>query len=654
MKSTSAAKIKKNISLPPGLWQLFTYGRLTSLPTAKQAIWIKAAFRRVGLGQNKEISEWTNEVIWREVPVGELVAWEVGSIFDATTFKVGKPQPIAPQIAIQELRVAFTDENCRLIRRYERDVDGNYLFYNPRLLPEDSEANTYLLQVKRETGAPLLIPCTTVLQSFWGRSSNLVHMLLDSRFLDFDRYVINTSKSSLNKSTRQACLWLRQWSLDADARFLATLAFNEEAIARGQEISKALQAAMAADGGKPHRCIGALPPHNDLVTLKVWGYELKTREGPFFYVQRLIQTSYTPPFSQLTFDRDNDGRPPKVTPPHNNGSGPDPREPIKREQRSRPRNEGASEFELGQDHPNYESTLDTTDIGRFDSVYPGISELPTEKLEQLEPKFENVAEAEVARKKRWDKLSTLPGVRQSSADAIGTTLASGQVLNDPIDTSTKPAGPPLGQLLAQVIGLAPFNSDSLRPPGVAYIDIQPVFPWRQSPAHGGQWLFSLPAEYCDFPWAWLYSDPWQLERKRGLCLRVTYFDDADAVIGAGYIVDVEGRFVKTRQKKPVPTPGTPQRVEADSEHPKGSLNAPVIYIWRQSGDHPEGADQGTLINNDDLQHLIIELLQEGGTSAREAAALKGIFCKPRRHRTDEVHLVKLLPELLEHLNDSGR
>ncbi len=649
MKNPSVRTIKKNLSLPPGLWQLFTYGRLSSLPTAKQAIWINAAFRRVGLNQNKEVSEWTDEVIWREVPVGELVAWEVGSLFDADTLTVSIPQPIGPQIENVELQVAFTDENCNLIRRYVRDRDGNYLFRNSRLLPENPEANTYFLQVKSEAEAPLLIPCTTVLQSFWGRSSNLVHMLLDSRFLDFDRYVVNMAESNFNIDTQHAYLWLRQWSLDTDAKFLATLAFNKEAVFRGQEISKSLQAAMALDSGQPHRCIRALPPHSDLVTLKLSGYKLKTKEGPFFYVQRLIETSYSPPFSQLTYDRDNDGRSKTNASGQGDGIEPNQRKPIEREQHSKICNEGASEFKLEQDHPNYQTTLETTNIGRFDAVYPGISKLQSKKLQQLELQYENVAEVEAVRKKRWSKLSTLPGVRQTSADAIGTTLASGQVLNDPIDASTKAAGPPLGDFLAQVLRHAPFDSDDLLPLGIAYIDIQPVFPWRPSFAHGGRWLFSLPAEYYAFPWAWLYSDPWQLERKRGLCLKVTYFDAVDAVVGVGYMAEIEGRFTKTRANKTISTAGAPTQVKANTNDLKNSKNSPILFIWRRPTDNDRRIDQNTSISEKDLQHLIIELIQESGTSATEAAAKRGIRCQAKRHRTAEVHLGKLLSELLMHV-----
>lgn len=648
MCAAPVSKVRKDLKLPHGLWQLFSYGRLTSLPTAKQAIWIRGYFRRVVQGQTQAILEWTDEVIWRDVPVGELVAWEIGCVFNPTDYTIQKPQPIASSITACEVQAAFTDKNCTPIRRYVRDGDGNYVFSNPRLLPEESEANTYFLQVAREGLPPLLIPCTTILQSLWGRSSSLVHMLLDSRFLDFDRYVLNTSKSTLNESTGHASIWLRQWSLDSDAKFLSTLAFNAQAVARGQKISLALQAALDPYGGIPHRCIYALPPHSDMVTLKVWGYELKTTAGMFFYVQRIIQTSYTPPFSKLTFDRDNDGRPQTGNTRDKNSDESDARKPIEREQLSKPRNEGSSEFELAQDHPNFLITEDTTDIGQFDSICPGISKLPTEKLSQQDQEFENVAEATAISERRWNRLSTLPGTRRSSAAAIGTILSSGQVLEDPIDTSIIPAGPPLDQLLRQVIELAPFHSDGLLPPGVAHIDVTPVFPWRPSPAHDGIWLFSLPAECLDFPRAWLYSDPLAMERKRGLCLRITFFDSVDAVIAAGYLVELEGRFPRARSKKEPLKMTRYGVVESEPIHPpvevtKTSLNSPVLFIWREQNG---SSTQSASIGHDDLQHLILELAEEGGTSAKEAAARKGIRCRAKRHRTNSIQLGRLLQDLL--------
>ena len=116
----SIQTVKKELSLPPGYWQIFSYGRLTELPTAKQAIWIRAYLRRVVLDDAGQVVDWTNEVEFRDVPVGELVAWDIGTIFDANTLRVLRPQPISNEAQVTDIRVAFTNDRCTLRRRYDR------------------------------------------------------------------------------------------------------------------------------------------------------------------------------------------------------------------------------------------------------------------------------------------------------------------------------------------------------------------------------------------------------------------------------------------------------------------------------------------------------------------------------------------------------
>lgn len=638
---TSSIPAKKNLDLPPGHWQIFSYGRLTALPTAKQAIWIRASFRRVIVDSSGDITEWTEEIVHRDVPVGELVAWEIGCVFDPQTRKVSQPQPICEKMSVTEVQVAFTDESCSVLRRYHRDEHHHLIFKNRRLLPEDPEANIYFLQANRPGLSPLLIPCTTVLQTFWGRSSNLIHMLLDSRFQDFDRYVLNVEKRLLNQEDAHAYIWLRQWSLDDDARFLATLAFDEGAIRRGQRISLELQAAMEPSSGKPVRCVNAWPPHSDFVTLKVLGGEFNTPAGPFFYVQNVLSSSYKPPFSKLSFDRDNDNRAGKTGEGEEEGHAVKSRKAINREQIERIAKAEATEFELDQQHPSYQTTIDSAIVGRFGSIFPGISSIEAEKLDQLETKYENVAELKEVKNRRWRSLSTLPGVAGAPADVVGTTLSSGHARFDPQDESLDPIGPPLDVLIQQVIEYMSSGPRMSLPQGIGHIDIAPIFPWQRSLVLDGLWVFSLPIEHRDYPWAWLYRDPYSRFRKRGLCLRITYFSEVGTIVGAGYLVELEGRNLKSRLKPKQgirinPPPDTPVKDnEVDSPNRR---DRPVLFIWQKS-------EQNISISDEHLRDLIIGLAQEGGTSASAAATRREIQCYVRKHSSAEFS--QLLRELLE-------
>lgn len=622
--------LKKSLNLPPGHWQLFNYGRLTEVPTVKQAIWIWGFFRKVIRDAHGVVVDWHDETEQHPIPIGEMVAWEIGSIFDAHTLRVGKPQPIDRRIALIQTQVAFTKDNCKLLARDIRGEGGKLAFANPRIPISNEDAHGYLLRVERPGDIPLLIPCSTVLQSFWGRSSNLLHMLLDSRFLDFGTYVVNISRSELSADGR-ARLWLRQWSLDSDARFLATLLWSQNAerdgnsIERGQDIALKLQASLRPDGfSQRERCIAALPPHSQPMDLELMGMPIRTSVGPFFYVQRIVKCSYRPAFNHLTFDRDNDGRPTGAASPDSAAGGNQggSRKPIARPRSGRPPASGKSEFELSSDHPGYQQTAGTTDLGRFDPIFQGIADIPAEKLSQIDTKYESVETQELAQFQRWDKLSTLPGKAPNTKGVLGTVIASGRLLIDPADTSTLAVGAPLGALLEQVMNAAPFNKSDLLPEGIHQLNVQAVFPWPASAVTNGCWVFSLPSELHEYCWAWLYSDPEQKQRKRAMCLRITFFDEHDCVMGHGYMVEVEGRMTKARSSK-------------TNSLPK---NSPVLFIWR--------ADQSTeSISDSTLQDLIIELIQESSNSAVKRAAELGVICISRRHSKTGLEFSRLLADL---------
>lgn len=626
MKSSNVRKVRKDLSLPPGLWQLFRYGRLTQLPTLKVAIWIEAYFREVELDERGGISRWTSRIETREIPVGEMVAWDVGCVFNATTHKVGQPQPFSKKVERFTVDVSFTDGNCSIVR------NGDGIELQLPSTPNDPQAALYFVKVKRCSEAPLIIPCTTVLKTFWGRSSNLIHMLLDSRFLDFRRYVVNPERSMIDRDNRAAFIWLRQWSLDDDAKFLATIAFDELAISRARNISLSLHAEMDSSNEKNQRYIVALPPHQQHMTLTVLALPQKTETGTCLFVQRVMSSTYKPEFDILVFDRDNDGR--KVTQDHDAAyemADPDiAKKPINRPKRRAPRNEGESEFELAQDHPNLSTTTGTTNVGQFDPVFGGISSVVAEKLEQLTQEYKNEEQLEFLKFQRWSRLlSTLPGTSQSSIAAIGTTLSSGDVLNDPTDTSTALAGYPLITLLEQLIRESESDYNEVTPKGVLRLDVKPIFPWRPALAYDERWMFPLPAEHDDYEWAWLYSDPDQRERKRAICLQITFWGVGNHPLGIGYLVDVEGRFTKPRT----------------GEGSKNSDNSPMLFIWPPQPDVSGSTHTDTKLLEKQLRQLVLELVSEGGGSAQTLAQQLGLEAEPRKHKRDGVMLSVLLDEL---------
>lgn len=605
------------INLPPGLWQLRKYGALTALPELKQAIWIRGTFSRVELDSSKQhVIPVGNIHQTHDLPVGEIVAWEVGSIFNSITEQVLPPRRISTDIRPRQVTAAFSYENCRIIERFAKDDAGKYIISGRPSGEERESNNRRFLVVEHSGGLPLLIPCTTVLQAFWGKSSNIIHMLLDSRFADFNRYVANIGRSFYDKESKRAMVWLRQWSLDVDATFLATLACNPIAIKRGQQISAHLHA-QSSGRAETFRHVIAYPPHEDEVTLLIEG--MPTENNRFFYVQRILRSSYKPPFDDLLFDRDNDGR------PSLDGMNFDPAK-LKEMRRRRPspsRFQATSNFKLSSEFPKQGSSLDPVEAGEFDGVFPGLNAVTATKLDQDPLQFKNIEDQESAVFVKWgNQISTLPATKLSSSDAIGKVLISKKAINNVHDKSTEPVGSPLNALLLELQAHAPFDSHVLLPYGVEWLNIEPTFPWQASAAHDAKWFFSLPFEHEDFGYAWLYNDPDCLQRKRGICLKISFRNVDSNRTYSGYVIDLESRTPRSnREEGPVKN------------------QTSQLFLWGQSIDFMSVAEK------DNLQKIILTLADKRGRAAIRIAQGLGFKCVSRHHVASGLTLNKLLEDL---------
>ena len=629
-------KVKRRLRLPSGYWQIFSFGGLTEEAIVKSAIWISAYFRRVSVNCAGNIISWHDEVVSDVLPVAELVMIEVGCVFHADTAFVYPAQILCDRIEKRSVEVAFTDQNCHFLRRHMRSESGDFLFKNPRFIAEEL-SNAYLLSAQTTTGANLLIPCVTVLQTFWGRSSNLMHMLLDSRFLDFDRYVLNPKLSYLNSEAGEAFVWLRQWQLDVDAGFLATIAFDPYAIQRGKDIGLTLHASINEHRGHSSRCFAALPPHSDKMTLEVLGLPLKTEHGEYFYIQKIIQSSYKPPFNKVTFDRDNDGRRSK----EDDGQSDKNREPINRERApSIPRREGQSTFEFVSEPPGSLVTEEPIPLGSFDVTFPGIAGLEIEKLEQIVTEFESTEELEQASDLRWaELLSLLPSSAKSSQDIVKTELTSAQFnKNIRPDTNIQSIGSYLDLLVEAIDQLQDQNKHAknssalyLTENGLEF-SYKHRFPWRASPVRGGSLAFSLPDEINDESFAWLFSDPDQTNRKRAICLEFTFF--LHGQFETAYLLDIEGRYEKKRQ-------------QTETENKVKSTK--IFYIWRRRRFNENEEDMGSNIGDHEFRTIISLIALHGKKAVAQWIFPRTCMLQDRKHNDAMIPLPKLADELFERM-----
>jgi hypothetical protein len=633
--------IERDLDLPPGDWQLISYGRLEEQPTIKAALWITAIFRKVRIEEDLIVERFSN-VVERYLPTAEMIIFEVGCIFCTDTSKVLRAQYLSTEMVQTEIEIEFTKENCELIRRYWCDEEGRRFFNNPVSELTDN-SNSYLLSAVCTNGQKILIPCTTVLQAFWARSSNLLSMLLDTRFLEFDYYVINTELSKLDIETGKAYLLLRQWSLDEDAKFLASILFSEkpeEAILRGQEISKRLCSMPPHFENIDDRYIAAIPPHSSKVALEVWGLSVKSSKfGDYMFIQRVIKSSFEPTFKSLTFDRDNDGRKSSQNGNDLKGeAGKDKgKKPIDRPRNwSPPRFEGKSKFAFTSELPGHDSTIESTKLGSFDQMFPNISNLKSEKLEQLNTEYSNIAEGQkesVAT--RWAKLlSVLPSTAISSSNAIKTTLSSAAFVREyTLDTNTSD----IKIYLSNLIDAYKYFDRNKGNDEENIQIIKPRFPWPKSPAAGGALVFSLPGSIKEQNIAWLYSDPERKTRKRAICLEVTFLSDSFEINGVGYIIDIEVRFSKPRISKELDKNGDPIITQSI-----GSTS--IVFVWKDVQTITTDGDSGK-IGDFEFREILKAIASRGGYKGAREHFPEGCLTQSRNHSANGITFAKLLEEL---------
>ncbi len=151
---------------------------------------------------------------------------------------------------------------------------------------------------------------------------------------------------------------------------------------------------------------------------------------------------------------------------------------------------------------------------------------------QFETKYANDPEKQAAASiRQWEELlSVLPSTALTSSTAAKTTLSSAKLVRDYIeDTNTEDIKIYLNHLVEQYDD---YERDSRG--DEQDISIGKRFPWRPSPVHGGDTVFSLPASIEDQYIAWLYSDPDQITRKRAICLEVTFLAENLERLGVRY------------------------------------------------------------------------------------------------------------------------
>lgn len=196
--------------------------------------------------------------------------------------------------------------NITVFDRYGRDERGELVIpLKPRWAQKDPERNAWFVAIgDDEDRYATIIPAVEIFRFFYATSDVVAKALLRGDFLDPNANLWDTKKTALMPDGR-ALLWLRKRMLDADARFLARFAFDAYALKEAQQIFLRASARVPPDG---ERMINALPPFQDTVTVRFRHVLPKDDSIHRVLVTRLLACDWKPPFRELKWDRDNDGR----------------------------------------------------------------------------------------------------------------------------------------------------------------------------------------------------------------------------------------------------------------------------------------------------------------------------------------------------------
>ncbi|MBI1890265.1 MAG: hypothetical protein HYS18_06460 [Burkholderiales bacterium] len=550
-----------------GLCQLTYVGRLLSVPGPKENIAFRAYFTPVlppirGETKPKRVGK----AFARDMPIGDII-----DIPLSTLFYEGKPIPHndkldeAFSVAGGHLSLNLADDNLRFVDRWHCVAPGKLLIpQGPSSLPEDPYYDgTFLCIGANDNPYEYLIPSYEVFRFFYAVSSRMAEVLLDSRFLEWSRYIWDPKRSAINRETKEARLWLRQWMLDQDAWYIASLAFDPISVERAMNLYRSI----AIDQS---RLLRAVPPMHEWINVQAsWIHIDNGAGGHSRLVLRLKSTDWSPPFKTLKFDRDNDGRSLKTQDDQEKPTVNRPTQIVS--VKPLPDND-EDPIDLTNVPSNPELSTETVPLEEVNNRFDWLPNAMIEKLPQLETEYEG----ERYRAKlieRWiDEMSTFQGT--TSADAIRSVvltaedkhiLASVESKGDELESPNEPAQTPNNDILEIARGLVNIRdkTDST---------VEFLVLWGKPIPIESFHLFKLPAKIKDDAPRWLFKANSKRTR-HALAAKIT----RDTELENGRI------FYETRYL-----------LDFEPKHRNASKSS-IVILWTASGRE---------LSNDDLRHII--------------------------------------------------
>lgn len=291
----------------PGYWRIAWFGKLSEIPKPG----LPDLRIRVYLGRISDSShpiahgKLPSDLRTAYLPVGELPRLHLNAIL--LDGRLVSHEILKLKSEEKKIISLNTDrDNITVFDRFQTDRNGLVIPKSPYTDESDPDKNALFVGIgSKDDPYAVIAPAVEVFRFFYATSDVLAKTLLSDRFLDPNTNLWNTTISVMDKNSGQAAIWLRRRMLDADARFLARFAFDKYALEEAQNIF--LYAAAYGRSKAAERMIRAIPPFQGTNKFTALCREIGGNSRRIL-ITRFLSCDWMPPFKELKWDRDNDGR----------------------------------------------------------------------------------------------------------------------------------------------------------------------------------------------------------------------------------------------------------------------------------------------------------------------------------------------------------
>lgn len=284
----------RHIAFPQeGLWRIVWFGRLTGDEDGN--LLVNTHFARLDGGASIPIHKKRHV---SRVPIGEIPRLYINAVIQDGVLDTDV------QLELREWKINSRTANCHdehvSFRARTEMFDGELIIPDDggaQFLGSDGGALIAYFDFD-DGGCPLAIPSIELFRFFYATSTTMAHIATNGTFLRPEGQLWSDYDIDPDK---RASIVICKSMLDADVRMIACFALSPYARFQAQRMYL-----NAAPDTEIRGFIAAWPPIPDTVELSFVSKIVKGGAGPIELVSRILSCNWSPPYTQLTWRREQD------------------------------------------------------------------------------------------------------------------------------------------------------------------------------------------------------------------------------------------------------------------------------------------------------------------------------------------------------------